>query len=107
MVIFEGLFYRKKYGPQPIVINQLSRQPIATHQFLLLLLLLLLAHLGPNVGPSSPYVVPSAPMLGPSWAYVGPSWAYVRPSWGYVNTSWTYLGGLCWVILGYILRHLR
>ena len=59
------------------------------------------------VSPSWPYVVPSGPMLGPSWAYVGPSWAYVRPSWGYVSPSWTYLGGLCWLILGYILRHLR
>ena len=56
--------FLEQHGPQPIVINQLSRQPIATHQ-------LLLAHLGPMLAHLGPMLCPLGPMLGPSWACVG------------------------------------
>ena len=73
MVMFEGLYFQNKYGPQPIIINQSLCQPIATHQLLLLLLLLLLlAHLWPHVGPSWSYVVPSGSSVGPMLGHLGP-----------------------------------
>ena len=99
MVIFEGLFF-KRHGPQPIVINQLLRQPIATHQ-----LLLLLAHLGPTLAHLGPMLCPLAayvgPLLGLCWAILGLSILGHLVS--ILDLSW----GLCWVILGYMLRHLR
>ena len=74
-LFLRAYFSLKRYGPQPIAINQLLHQSIATHQ---LLLLLLLAHLGPML-------VHLGPMLCLLWPILDPSWAYVRPFWGYVN----------------------
>ena len=48
--------------------------------------------------------------LGPSWAILGPSWGHPGPFWGHpgvhLGSSWSHLGA-SWGYLGAILGHLR